>query len=312
MIRTLVLFGLVATFVLLIACFNFINLTTARSGNRALEVGIRKVIGAQRKDLVKQFFGETVLTSLVALVLALGLAAFGLPFYSRLAERELTLGSALNGTALVGLVVIAIVTGLIAGGYPAVFLSSFRPASIIRGQLSKGSKGGTFRKILIMVQFSISILLIITTLGVTRQLRFIRNMDLGLDRDNLLFVQMRGDMVNKYESMKNELLQHPGVKRVSRSVQNPAFIGSTVSKLDWDGKNPQERVSINWGSMWITTISRPWAWNWPPDGGFQRSSAPIPRRPSSSMKGPWKSWALQVGYNEDFVVRSARPKGNRC
>jgi len=246
LIRTLVLFGLVSAFVLLIACFNFINLTTARSANRAMEVGIRKVIGAQRKDLVKQFFGEMVLTSLAALVLALVLAAFGLPFLSRLAERELTLGSALNGTALVGLVVISIVTGLIAGGYPAVFLSSFRPASIIRGQLSKGSKGGTFRKVLIMIQFSISILLIITTLGVTRQLRFIRNMDLGLDRDNLLFVQMRGDMAAKYESMKNELLQHPGVKRVSRCVQNPAFIGSTVSKLDWDGKNPQERISMSW------------------------------------------------------------------
>jgi len=243
--QALTLFGFVALVVLLIACFNFINLTTARSSGRALEVGVRKVVGAQRSDLIKQFFGETVLTSLISLALALGVSAFGLRLFSRLIGRELTLDSALNGTALAGLILIAVFTGLIAGGYPALFLSSFRPASTIHGHLSRGSQGGTFRKGLVLVQFSISILLIIITLGVTRQLNFMRHMDLGMDRDNLLFVQMPGGMVDQYEALKTDLLTHPGIKAVTRSAQIPSYIGSTVSKLDWEGKDPQDRISMN-------------------------------------------------------------------
>jgi putative ABC transport system permease protein len=243
--QTLTLFGFVALVVLLIACFNFINLTTARASGRALEVGIRKVVGARRGDLIKQFFGETVLTSLISLVLALGISVLGLRLYSRLVERELTLSSALNGTVLAGLILIAVFTGLVAGGYPAVFLSSFRPASTIRGRLSKGSRGGAFRKALVLIQFSISILLIIITLGVTRQLNFMRRMDLGLIKDNLLYLQMPGEMVDRYEALRNDLLAHPGIKAVTRSAQNPSYIGSTVSKLDWEGKDPQERISMN-------------------------------------------------------------------
>jgi putative ABC transport system permease protein len=243
--QMLKLFGLVALVVLLIACFNFINLTTARSSNRALEVGVRKAVGARRDDLVKQFFGETVLTSLIALLAALGIAAAGLGAFSRLLEREMTIASALTWGTLSGLVVIALVSGIVAGGYPALFLSSFRPAATLRGHKKLGSRGGTFRKVLVLFQFSISILLIITTLGVSRQLKFIRGMDLGLDRDNLLWIQMQGEMANRYETLKTELLAHQGIKHVTRSAQNPSYIGSTVSKLDWEGKDPQKRISMN-------------------------------------------------------------------
>ncbi len=170
-ITYVVIFSLVAFFILLIACINFMNLATARSGNRAKEIGMRKVAGAYKTDIIKQFFGESILFSFISLVFALIIVWLLLPAFSDLAAKEISMDISGNLLVLLGLLCIALMTGIISGSYPALFLSAFQPVNVLKGTLKSGSKGSTFRKILVVIQFSLTILLIICTTFVYSQLK---------------------------------------------------------------------------------------------------------------------------------------------
>jgi hypothetical protein len=147
---------------------------------------------------------------------------------------------------ILGLIGIALFTGILSGSYPALFLSSFRPINVLKGSPTSGPRRAFFRKVLVVFQFSLSVLLIIGTMTIYRQLDYIRNRDLGFEKENLVFVYMPSALTQRYEILKNEFLQNSNIVNVTRSVQVPSFIGSTVSALDWDGKDPDEEVMMNW------------------------------------------------------------------
>ncbi len=245
-ILTVIIFSSVALLVLIIACINFINLTTARATTRTAEIGLRKVVGAKRADLVKQFFGESVIISILAFIAALLLASLTLPAFNTLSGKHLTFGFSSDMMSIAGVAGIALFTGLLAGIYPALVISSVRPVRLFRNAPLKGTRGGRLRVVLVVAQYTISIFLIIGTLIIDKQLRFINARDMGYDKDNLILVDLPQNSRSRYESLKAELLRYPAVQNVTRSVQSVDNINSTVSALDWDGKDPAEKISINW------------------------------------------------------------------
>jgi putative ABC transport system permease protein len=235
------IFSIIAFFILLIACINFMNLATARSGNRAKEVGMRKVAGAQKTDIIRQFYGESILLAFIALFVALLMVWLLLPTFNNLAAKELSLDVSGNLLALLGLLGITLLAGIISGSYPALFLSAFQPGKILKGSLRSGSKGSAFRKILVVFQFTLTILLIICTIVVYNQLNFMRNMKLGYDKEYMIYKGMRGDVRAKFDSVKNELLQNPNILGVTASSNVPTYGYSFSNSLwRWEGQNPDE------------------------------------------------------------------------
>jgi len=245
-IRYVYIFSIIAFFVLIIACINFMNLSTAKAGTRASEVGLRKVVGAKKADLIKQFFGESIVLSFIALLFAILIVEIMLPAFNNLSGKSLSLDPSSNITIILGLIGITLCVGILAGSYPALFLSSFQPVKVLKGTFGSSSQRSLFRKILVVSQFALSIFLIISTIIIYKQLDYIKNRDLGYDKEHLVFVYMQGNLKAKYESAKSELLRNSNILKVTRSLQLPSNIASTVSALDWEGKNPDERVSMNW------------------------------------------------------------------
>lgn len=235
------IFFIVAVFVLVIACINFMNLSTAQAGKRAKEVGLRKVIGALPKQVFRQFMGESFLTVLIAAVLAVLLSYLVIPFFNDLTGKSLSL-SLLDTRIILIFVVMITFTALLAGSYPAIFISDFKPVQVLKGQLKSGRRAAFFRKTLVVVQFSFSIILIVSTTVVYRQLSFMQNKDIGFDRDNLVYMWMEGDIASKYETARNRLLNMPGVEAVTMATQLPIDVGNSTSNLIWDGKDPEEDV----------------------------------------------------------------------
>src|SRR6185312_2763030 len=180
------IFSAIALFILLIACINYMNLSTARSALRAREIGIRKVMGARRKEIIGQFLGESVLITCIALVLAICLTGILLPFVNKLSNQSLSLNSLGQWQILLSVLALPIVVGLISGAYPALFMSSFMPVKVLKGIVKVGSGDISFRKVLVIVQFSISIVLIVATTVVYRQLQYIQNKNLGFNKDHIL------------------------------------------------------------------------------------------------------------------------------
>jgi hypothetical protein len=237
------IFSLVAFFILLIACINFMNLTTARSGNRAREVGMRKVSGAYKSDIVKQFFGESLLLAFVALLLAVGLVQLLLPLFNNLSAKELFLFGMGSHWLFAGLLVIALVTGLLSGIYPAFFLSAFQPVTVLKGGSHARTKGALFRKVLVVFQFSLAILLLVCTTIVYSQLNYMSHKKLGYDREHLLYFGMRGEIREKFDAVKSELLQNPGIVSVSAGSNVPTYGYSFSNSLwKWEGQDPDEEI----------------------------------------------------------------------
>lgn len=220
-IRYVYIFSCLAVFILLIACVNFVNLSTARSARRAQEVGMRKVLGAYRNQLIKQFTGESILVSVVALVIALGLVHLLLPQFNLFSGK--TLAMDYQSTWLVPtLAGIALVTGIVAGGYPAFILSSFRPVAVLTGALKAGASHSLLRKVLITFQFGISILMIIGTLVVLDQLEYMQNKPLGFDEDDLVVVRLPDEeALNGYPAYRDALMQYPDILNVSSANSIP-------------------------------------------------------------------------------------------
>lgn len=205
----------IAVIVLVLACINFMNLTTANSACRAKEIGIKKVFGSSKNKLTAQFLGETIILSFIALIIAAVIVEVLLPGFNNFTGKDITHSFILTPGAILFAVLLASLVGIFAGLYPAVFLSSFQPIRILKGTLSSGSKSGIARKALVVVQFAISIGLIIGTLIVFSQLRFIRKSDLGFQRDQIILVQTVGDIARNYRTFKEELLKNPEIKYVT-------------------------------------------------------------------------------------------------
>ena len=239
------LFSIVAVFVLIIACINFMNLSTARSANRAREVGLRKTFGAYRSNIISQFLSESVLLSVCAVVIAVLIAAAALPYFNSISGKEFSVALLLSPQNLLGLLSLMIVTGLFAGSYPAFFLSSFRPIAVLRGSLSKGAKSGTLRKALVVFQFSISIALIICTFIVVSQVNFMKNKSLGFDKDQVMAVVNRSQNVSDNQrSFKQELLRSPRIKNVTTSTVIPGRFGEVRLGIP-EGKTDAETFTVN-------------------------------------------------------------------
>ena len=249
-IRYVRVFSLAAFFILLTACINFMNLTTARSARRAREIGLRKVSGARRGDIIAQFYGESALLTAVAMILAAGLAKLLLPAFNTLASKDLEFRLLGSSGLLPGLAALALATAAIAGSYPALFLSAFRPARTLKSAPSAGRGGRAFRRALVVVQFSLSILLVICTVFVSGQLHHMRNRKLGYDKENVVYLTMRGDMPKNFEAVKSELLRLPGVAGVAASETVPTYGYSFSNSLwTWEGQAPGSEILMRAGCV---------------------------------------------------------------
>jgi putative ABC transport system permease protein len=235
------LFTIVAIFILIIACINFMNLATARSAKRAKEVGIRKVVGAERSYLIGQFVGEAVLMAGMALVFAIVLVQLLLGGFNRLTDKHIAIeyGNPYYWLTLAGL---ALVTGIVSGSYPALFLSSLQPIRILKGSLRFNAGAVLFRQGLVVFQFSLSLLLIIGTLIAGRQVEYIRTKNLGLDRENVIYMALEGELPKRFDSFRQELVQAPGILAVTASGADPLAISSSTTGLEWKGKDPNDKT----------------------------------------------------------------------
>lgn len=245
-IKYIYIFMSIAVVVLIIACINFMNLTTARSGSRAREVGLRKTAGADRFQIIRQFFGESVLLAVLALMLAVLLVELMLPAFNVLAGKNLTLSFFDSFDIYFMLLAVALVTGLLSGFYPALVLSSFQPVKVLKGTFTAGGKGLTLRKILVVAQFAISITLIISTVLIADQISYIRHKKLGFDKDRLVYLKLDTPTQQRYASLKNELLHQPGIASVtvSSSLPTHGVIFSTTG-LDWAGRDENLELLMN-------------------------------------------------------------------
>lgn len=239
------LFSVVAVFLLLIACINFMNLATARSAKRAKEVGVRKAIGASKGSLVRQFMIESVLIAFLALFIAANLTGMLVPAFNNLTGKAVVFD--LSDPELILLLLgVALFTGIVSGSYPAFFLSSFNPVVVLKGAIKLDDRVALFRKGLVVFQFMLSALLIVCTLVVYLQLHYIRTKDIGLQRDNVVLIPIEGQMKERYGVIKQELLNINGITAVSASDQNALWMGSNTSDIEWDGKEAGADVLIDY------------------------------------------------------------------
>jgi putative ABC transport system permease protein len=215
------IFGAIALFILLIACINYMNLSTARSALRAREIGIRKVSGAQRGEIIAQFLSESVLITWMATILAIVLVYISLPSLNKITGQDLTIESLNRPIIWIPLLITPFIVGTISGLYPALFMSSFQPVKVLKGLFKAGDQTINFRKVLVVTQFSISIILIVCTAIVFQQLHYMQQKSLGFDKDHVLEMRYDGDLGKNFEAFRNELLQNSAIRDVSRSSRIP-------------------------------------------------------------------------------------------
>jgi putative ABC transport system permease protein len=247
-IQFIYIFSSIAIFILLIACVNFMNLATARSANRAKEVGVRKVLGSLRRNLIQQFLAESLMISFIALVLAIGIACLMLPYFNQLAEKQIQVWALFQPGMLLSLLALMFLVGLLAGSYPAFVLSAFKPVEVLKGKLASGFKGSRLKNSLVVFQFVISIILIVSTIVIYSQLGYIRNRDIGFNRKQVLIINGTGSLGNRADAFKEELLHLKGVQAITMSgflptnfarnnnafFTSPAFEqSSSLSMQDW-------------------------------------------------------------------------------
>lgn len=237
------LFSIVAIFILLIACINFMNLTTARSVKRAREIGIRKVVGAFRLTLIRQFIGEALLIVLIAIIIGLTIVMLVLPLFNQLTGKDIHIpfSDSIFWLSIAGLLLL---TGFISGSYPALYLSSFQPVRVLKGSLKFSSGILWFRKGLVVFQFMLSIILIIGTIVVSKQVKYIQTTNLGYDRENLIYIPLEGDLTAKYKIFKEQASNMPGIKDISRITDIPTQIENGTGGVDWDGKDPNADIEF--------------------------------------------------------------------
>jgi putative ABC transport system permease protein len=238
------LFSLIAWIILIIACINFMNLATARSEQRAREVGVRKVLGAAKQKLVLQFIGESMFMSVISAVLAIVLIYAVLGAFNILVEKKLHV-NLFSPVHILALLSIVFLCGLIAGSYPAFYLSSFNPIGVLKGFKFKNGASAVFvRKGLVVVQFSISVILIISTILIYKQLQHVKDRDLGYNKQDLLYLSLRGNMKQHFDGIKNDLLRTGVVQNASMSNNSVLQLGSNTGDFGWEGKDPAKKILI--------------------------------------------------------------------
>ncbi|MEJ0101492.1 MAG: ABC transporter permease [Bacteroidota bacterium] len=238
------LFSIIAWIILFIACINFMNLATARSEKRAREVGVRKVLGAGKKSLVFQFMSEAFLMALIAAVTAMVIVSITLPLFNTLVRKQLSLNLG-NPLHIVSLLAITLVCGLVAGSYPSLYLSSFNPVSVLKGLKIKTGSASFIRKGLVVLQFSISIVLIVGTIIIYQQIQHVKSRNLGFTKENLVEMNVQGDMGMHYPSIKNELLNTGVVENVTLSDHATIYGGNNGDGFTWEGKPPGTKVLVS-------------------------------------------------------------------
>ena len=238
------IFTLIAVFVLLIACFNFINLSTAKAAGRSKEIAVKKVAGADQETLIIQFMVESFFLVFVALIAAFIIMGLLLPLFNNTSGKNFILSDLLNIRFIISLLAVGSLAGIIAGLYPALYLASFKPVSILKGETVSAKGNGKLRQILVITQFTLSILIAVASVFMYLQLKHLQNKDLGFDKKNLLCIPLADGMKPKYYSLKNELLEESVIEGVTASRSNPVRIGSNSGGAGWEGKDPEKHVLI--------------------------------------------------------------------
>jgi putative ABC transport system permease protein len=242
-IATVRVFILIAVFILLIACINFMNMSTARSEKRAKEVGIRKVVGASKKSLVAQFLGESILIAFIAGIAALIIVQLCMPAFNTLTKKELVIDYG-NFYFWIGFVGFILFTGIISGSYPAFFLSSFRPVTVLKGAFKKAHALVTPRKVLVVLQFTFAIVMIVCTIIIEKQVRFAQEREVGYSKNNLIYSFLSGDIRKNYDLIKNELI-NKGIATSVTKTGAPLTEGWSSGGADWRGKDPNLKKEFN-------------------------------------------------------------------
>jgi len=237
------LFGIIGLFVLILACINFMNLSTARSEKRGKEVGIRKAIGSARGQLIGQFFSESLLVACLSFILALLIVQISLPFFNDIAGKQVDIlwKNSVFWAACIGF---SVFTGVIAGSYPAFYLSSFQPVKVLKGSFKAGKYAAMPRQVLIVLQFTVSIVLIIGTIVVFRQIQFAKDRPTGYSRNNLITIPINADLQAHYEAFKNDILKSRAVSIMAESSSATTNITSGANNLDWRGKDPNRQAAF--------------------------------------------------------------------
>jgi len=242
--RGLSILSAISFFILLIACLNFMNLSTARSAGRAKEIGLRKVVGANRRNIIRQFLTESLLLSFVALFLAAGITVIVLPHFNNLFNRNMPVSLIFNGYILPLLAGITIFTGLAGGSYPAFYLSSFKPVNTLQGKLRSGMRRPIVRRILVIFQFVLTISLIIGTAVIYKQIDFIKNKDLGYDKEHVIYLPLTEEILKDYTMLKNKLREYPEIVSITGTVHPPHRIGSNSTYAKWTGQTVDNETRI--------------------------------------------------------------------
>ena len=243
------IFTLIAIFILLIACINFINLSTARAASRAKEIGIKKVAGADQMSMIIQFMLESLLLVAAALALALILVGLFLNVFNNVSGKQFSLSDLLQAKFVLSFIAVGLVAGFISGIYPALYLSSFKPILVLKGENISGRGNGRLRQILVVVQFTLSMLIAIAAIFIYLQLKYMLDKDLGFNKENLIGIQMADNMRKKYYSFKKELEKETLIQGVTASTWNPVMIGSNSGGASWEGKDPEKNVLIGTNSV---------------------------------------------------------------
>jgi len=238
------MFGIIAVFILLIACINFMNLSTARSEKRAKEVGIRKVVGAQKGALIAQFIGESILLAFLAGIVAIGIVELSLPGFNKLTDKKLFIdfGNIYSWLIALGFIIF---TGLVAGSYPAFFLSSFQPVRVLKGMFRSSKALITPRKVLVVLQFTFAIILIISTIIVKHQIDYARDREAGYDKRNLMYHMLTGDLDKNFNLVKNELLASGVATSISKTSAPLTQGWSDTWGFEWKGKDPNDKTDFD-------------------------------------------------------------------
>ncbi len=227
-----------------IACINFMNLATARSEKRAREVGVRKVLGAEKKNLIAQFIGEALFMAAFSALIAVMMMLMVLPAFNTLVQKTLSIGLG-KPMHLAALLLIMLICGLIAGSYPSLYLSSFNPVTVLKGAKLKTGGASFIRKSLVVLQFSISIILIISTIIVFQQIQHVKNRDLGFNKNNLIEADMQGDVSKYYAAVKQDLLGTGIIENVAMADHTILYGGNNTGSLTWEGKAPGMQILVS-------------------------------------------------------------------
>ena len=238
------LFIFIACIILLIACINFMNLATARSEKRAREVGVRKVLGAERSRLIFQFIGESILLSAMSVALGILLITLLLPFFNLLVKEQLTAGLD-KPLHFLSLIAITLICGLVAGSYPALYLSAFNPVQVLKRMKMKDGGAVLIRQSLVVLQFSISIFLIVSTVIVYRQVQHIKSRNLGYNKDNLLDMRVSPNLVKNYPAVRQDLLQTGAVENMGLADMENLNVSNNTTGYSWAGKDPKAQILIS-------------------------------------------------------------------